>query len=260
MNLPIDEPQDFFAADGVTYIVTAEDGVTTRTYTVKAFIENIATGTTGECTWTIVDEAGGYVLTISGHGAMGDGDPWYQYNHDIVKIFIEEGVTSIGQRICLGNWDRGDPDQYYNKLTSVTISNSVTSIGYAAFAYCRKITSITIGNSMEILGEYAFYENSSLESIIIPNSVTHIEQGAFNECASLKSITIGSGVTSIKGYAFGSAPVTEFVIYNPTPPETHANVFGWANIGAATLKVPTGSESAYRSAPVWGLFGNIVGI
>lgn len=42
-------------------------------------------------------------------------------------------------------------------MTSITISNSVTSIGSYAFAYCYNLTSITIPNSVTSIESYAFY-------------------------------------------------------------------------------------------------------
>ena len=53
-------------------------------------------------------------------------------------------------------------------LTSVTISDSVTSIGSCAFAYCRGLTSVTIPNSVKSIGDYAFASCKSLKYIIIP--------------------------------------------------------------------------------------------
>ena len=92
--------------------------------------------------------------------------------------------------------------QYCSSLTSITIPNSVTSIGDNAFYYCSKLTSVTISNSVTSIGEYAFYYCDSLTSITIPNSVTSIEKYAFNNCSSLTSIIIPNSVTSLGNYAF----------------------------------------------------------
>ncbi len=75
-------------------------------------------------------------------------------------------------------------------IQSLTIGNSVTSIGYAAFASCSSLTSVTIGNSVTSIGEYAFYGCSSLTSVTIPNSVTSIGDYAFYYCSSLTSVHI----------------------------------------------------------------------
>ena len=59
-------------------------------------------------------------------------------------------------------------------LTSVTIPNSVTSIGYQEFEDCISLTSVTIPNSVTSIGLDAFAFCSSLTSVTIPNSVTTI--------------------------------------------------------------------------------------
>ena len=82
-------------------------------------------------------------------------------------------------------------------LTSMTIPNSVASIGDNAFNNCRNLISVIIPDSMTSIGSGAFYGCWSLTSITIPNSVTYIGYSAFRDCSSLTSVTIPNSVTSI---------------------------------------------------------------
>ena len=56
--------------------------------------------------------------------------------------------------------------KYCSSLTSVTIPNSVTSIGGGAFNGCSGLTSITIPNSVTSIGRYAFADCSGLTSLV----------------------------------------------------------------------------------------------
>ena len=76
----------------------------------------------------------------------------------------------------------------HSSLTSITIPDGVTSIGYAAFNECYGLTSITIPDSVTSIGDYAFYWCDSITSITIPDSVISIGDRAFQDCASLTKI------------------------------------------------------------------------
>ena len=87
-------------------------------------------------------------------------------------------------------------------INSVTIPDSVTSIGVYSFANCNSMASLTIGNNVTIIGHHAFYDCYGLTSLSIPDSVTSIGLAAFYHNALLTSITIGDNVTAIGGGAF----------------------------------------------------------
>ena len=89
-----------------------------------------------------------------------------------------------------------------NNLTSITIPNSVTSIGGGVFRSCTRLANITIPNSVTSIYLETFCSCSSLTSIIIPDSVTSIGNKAFYGCTNLTSITIPKSVTSIGDYTF----------------------------------------------------------
>ena len=107
-------------------------------------------------------------------------------------------VTVTGGNILYGAF------RNCSMLTSVTIGNSVTSIGNYAFSGCTGLTSVTIGNSVTSIGSGAFYNCTGLTSVTIPDSVTSIGESAFEDCTGLTSVTIGNSVTSIGECAFMS--------------------------------------------------------
>ena len=100
-------------------------------------------------------------------------------------------------------------------LESVTLPESLTSIGSGAFMGCSNLTSITIPESVTHIEYYAFSDCSSLTSITIPESVTRIGAEAFYGCSSLTSITLPESLTSIGGRAFcGCTGLTSITIPN----------------------------------------------
>ena len=115
-----------------------------------------------------------------------------KYTGDIV---IPETVTYGGKTYKVTRI--GDKAFQSDDPTSVTIPNSVTSIGEEAFYNCWKMTSITIGNSVETIAENAFYGCRVLTSVTIPQSMTSIGKSAFAGCTALTSLVIEDAPVSL---------------------------------------------------------------
>ena len=133
--------------------------------------------------------SGDYVIKV---GTKCIADDAFEGCTELTSVTIPDSVTSIGNYAFAG----------CTELTSVTIGDSVTSIGDYAFAGCTELTSVTIGDSVMSIDGSAFKGCSSLTSITIPGSVMNIGGSAFKGCSSLTSITIPDSVIYIGNLAF----------------------------------------------------------
>ena len=86
-----------------------------------------------------------------------------------------------------------------NKLTSVTIPDTVTFINGAAFKDCTGLTTVTIGKNVNALGQMCFQGCNRLRAVDIPDGVTAIPSAAFAYCSALGRLKIGNGVKKLSG-------------------------------------------------------------
>ncbi len=124
------------------------------------------------------------------------------YNYDkLTSVTLLDTVIAIGRfafRGCTG-------------LTGVTLSKKLDVISYFAFSGCSLLKVITIPESLTGIGSYAFSDCIALESITIPDSVTFMSNGVFQNCTSLIFAKIGNGVDKIGEAAFLSCSKLENV-------------------------------------------------
>lgn len=150
----------------------------------------------------------------------------------LTSISIPNSITSIGNYVF----------DYCSGLTSITIPDSVTSIGKDAFNACRSLTSATIGSGVTSIGEYAFNTCFALSSVTIQGSITSISVGTFNYCSGLTEVTIPSSVTSIGQGAFNNCTKLSSIIIPDNVTSIGDSVF-YACHSLTSINIPSGTTT-----------------
>ena len=185
------------ASDGTYkyYYTINADG---KTATITNFRGPVDSKNTGPYNITIPTELDDIPVTGLGESSFSTehfDSPLYDIHHTkIQSVTIPESVTSIGRAAfmnCTG-------------LTSLTIKGVATSIGAVAFSSCASLTSLSLVGSFQTIGEHAFASCNSLTSLSLTCDVQKIDDYAFANCTSLTSLSLTGNVQKIGDHAFSS--------------------------------------------------------
>lgn len=113
-----------------------------------------------------------------------------QYVTTLQSISIPDSVTSLGKDAFNG----------CSNLEYASIGNGIVNIPENAFQYCTKLTEVKLPDSLRSIGQYAFYECFNLRSIVLPASVTSIQSVSFFGCGRLCEVVNLSNLNIRKGY------------------------------------------------------------
>ena len=130
-------------------------------------------------------------LTISGSGDMRDFNgaslPWREYDNQIYRVYIQEGVTSIGSYAFGQIW----------WINEIRLPDTLAKIGAFAFASCQEFNTINIPGSVREIGDGAFVGCSGLTSLRVPEGVERIGSSAFGGCSGLKRLELPASAVEI---------------------------------------------------------------
>ena len=134
-----------------------------------------------------------------------NGSPLYDIHHHYIQsVTIPESVTSIGQSAFEACFS----------LDSLIIKDAATSIGESAFNWCSDLTTLSLGENITTIGDYAFQGCSYLTNVTIPQSVTSIGRQAFY-LTDLNTLTIKGPIKSMGYAAFaGCTNLTSLSLYD----------------------------------------------
>ena len=165
-------------------------------------------------------------------------------------LYLNNGVTTIGG----GSDATYTPFRQDTGLTSIDFSDSrLTTLGSYTCQGCTQLTSVTIGNTITTIGTasdtWGVFEGcSALTSITIPSGVTTIGKYAFGSCTNLATVTCNATTPPTLGSSnFGSA--ANDVLYVPEASiNAYYNDDTWRNVFAAILPIGTTKAIVYEAA------------
>ncbi|MGN1422290.1 MAG: leucine-rich repeat protein [Oscillospiraceae bacterium] len=112
-------------------------------------------------------------------------------NSKITSVTLPETVTTIGSSAFSGQ----------SNITAVSLPAGLKEIGSMAFSG-TSIASVSLPSGLESIGNSAFASCANLTSVTIPNSVTSVGYSAFSGCTSVAAVNIGTGITNISDSMF----------------------------------------------------------
>ena len=139
-------------------------------------------------------------------------------------VFSEAGQSGDGIDVIFGESVERIPaytfyvysyaPSHLPKIISVTISDSVTSIGNSAFSDCSWLTHVTIGKCVTSIESSAFYGCKSLTNVTLGDNIKNIGDAAFYDCSNLKTIELPNTLETIGSATFRSSGITQITIPN----------------------------------------------
>lgn len=99
-----------------------------------------------------------------------------------------------------------------DSLSTITLPNSIKSIGIGAFYDCDTLKSATLPTGITKISKLAFYHCGFLQNVTIPQSITQIEEAAFAYCSKLATISLPSNLTTIGADCFRATSLTSITL------------------------------------------------
>lgn len=209
--------------DGSILNISMTDYDPSKTDDVVGGSQIVDSGKCGDnLTWTLYRDG---ELVIDGTGDMWD----YCIKYD----------TGLKGYITTAEWGA-----YSNKLSALTLSDGITSIGDAAFGGCKFDGEFKLPDNLLEIGIFSFIYSTLSGELVLPDKLTRVDSYAFSECDKITAVTIPESMKKIESAAFdGCSELTKVTVYSKNADisdtaftGTHADltIYGYAGSTAET--------------------------
>ena len=117
----------------------------------------------------------------------------YSGNKNIVIPESVNGFTVVGIR----DYAFAESD-----IESISLPDTLKTIGAHAFSDCTELQQITIPSSVTSIGDYVFTGCEKLENVEFFANINRIPMYSFENCTLLNQVSLAETVTEVGGYAF----------------------------------------------------------
>lgn len=176
----------------------------------------------------------------------------YHYEDVVIPETFEYGgttytITAIGENAFFsvhGDYPDGD-------ILTLTIPETVTTIGHHAFAQMKTLEAIRLPQDLKEIAPDTFSGCISLKEINFPEGLETLNEYACYNCTSLKSVSFGSKIKNISQLVFDGTCLQSISIDATTPPEIESGTLNSPNItrtGLIKVYIPAGTKALYEEA------------
>ena len=162
---------------------------------------------------------------------------YYGYKQRITMIY-----DNVFSAYTVSWEDKPIYNEYAQYLKSITLPNSIETIGVKAF-YGTPLTQIVIPDSVTYIGAGAFENCKNLESVKLSKNTKHIDISAFADTA-ITSIEIPNSINYIEAKAFRNTRLSGKLVIPDSIWEIHSGAF----LGTQITEVSIPNKDFYRAS------------
>ncbi len=130
-------------------------------------------------------------------------------------------------------------------LKSVTMCDSVLSVGASAFSGCQYLVSVEFGQNVKLIDEFAFSDCYELVSASFPDSLEQIGVSAFSNCYSINALKLGKSLKKIGESAFESCSKVKTIDMPATV--TTIDQYAFSNCMSLIMVFYSGTEEQFNA-------------